>query len=55
MPRENRVKTTGFRATLNERKLIDSQAKRLNLRLSEYVRLCVLNDIAQRQSKGQAA
>jgi hypothetical protein len=55
MPRENRVKTTGFRATLSERKAIENQAKRLNLRLSEYVRLCVLNDISVRQSKGQVA
>lgn len=49
MPRENRVKTTGFRATLGERKMIENQAKKLNLRLSEYVRLCVLNDISNRE------
>jgi hypothetical protein len=49
MPRENKTKTTGFRATPAERRLIDNQAKKLNLRLSEYVRLCVLNDISNRQ------
>jgi hypothetical protein len=55
MPRDNRVKTTGFRATLGERKLIEGQAKKLNLRLSEYVRLCVLNDISTRRASNNIA
>jgi hypothetical protein len=52
---ENKSKPTFFRATPSERKLIERQAAKLNLRLSAYIRQCVLNDIAQRQSKEIAA
>jgi hypothetical protein len=49
MPRENRVRTAGFRVTSSEWKLIEQQAKKLDLRLSEYVRLCVFGDITTRR------
>ena len=49
MPRDKRSLTIFFRATAEERAIIDKQAKKLNLKLSEYVRLCVLNDISNRQ------
>jgi hypothetical protein len=51
MPSDNRSQTIGFRATEDERKLFEKQALVLKLRLSEYIRLCVLNDIAMRQEK----
>jgi len=50
MPRENRVSTAGFRVTSSERKMIEQQAKKLDLRLSEYMRLCVLGDIDRRKN-----
>lgn len=55
MARENKSKPTFFRATPTERRLIEKQATKLNLRLSEYVRLCVLNDLATRQPKEQVS
>jgi len=37
----------GFRATRTDQARIRKVAAKLKLRLSEYVRLCVLNDIAK--------
>lgn len=53
--RAPRSKTIGFRATPDERKLAEKQATKLNLLLSEYIRLCVLNDLAQRQAEEKVA
>jgi hypothetical protein len=48
---ENKVHTIGFRASKSERALVEHHAKRLNLRLSNYIRLCVLADIATREKE----
>jgi len=49
MARENKSTQMWFRVTPSERKLAEQQAKKLDLRLSEYLRLCVLGDLAARQ------
>jgi uncharacterized protein (DUF1778 family) len=49
MAPENKSAPLYFRVTRSQRKLIEQQAEKLDLRLSEYVRLCVLSDLAARQ------
>ena len=49
MARDNKSAQMYFRITPSERKLVEQQAKKLDLRLSEYLRLCVLGDLAARQ------
>jgi hypothetical protein len=44
-----REKTIHFRATLAEKLEIQRQANKLKLRLSVYVRLCVMQDLSQRK------
>ena len=39
----------GFRVLDKEREAIVKQARVLKLRLSEYIRLCVLNDMKERK------
>jgi len=52
MGKPNKTQTIGFRATYAERRIIKNQANVLKMRLSEYIRLCVLSDIG---SRGRAA
>lgn len=52
MPK-NKEKQIGFRLAADERAIIERQAKKLDLRLSDYVRLCVLADVAARQKGKQ--
>ncbi len=47
---KNKTKMIGFRATREEKRLIVGAAKKLSLRMSSYVRLCVLSDIANRET-----
>jgi hypothetical protein len=52
---ENKVQTIGFRASKSERRLIETHAAKLKMRLSSYIRLCVLSDIASRKPAGKPA
>lgn len=54
---ENKTRHIGFRASDSERVLIEMHAAALDMRISRYVMLCVLNDMAQRElpAKQEAA